>query len=124
MASTGPVTYIFKKGVTYRGQLIAKNSGEKHRPIRLTVDPEWGKGEAVLLGSMQVDKKWEKYTEEGILQFPESSTGKIWFVDLDIDFEPNLLWAIIDEEICRIPVAREPDWKVFNQDTTPHEPYA
>ena len=46
-------TYVFKQGVTYRGALAQQNvAGENDQPIRLTVDPNWGKGEAVIAGSM------------------------------------------------------------------------
>ena len=38
--STGINTYVFKKGVFYRGQLVAEESGEAENPICLTVDPE------------------------------------------------------------------------------------
>ena len=50
------------------------------------------------------------------MPFPESSSGKIWYIDLNIDFEPKLLWAIDNEKIVRIPIAREPDWKATHPD--------
>ena len=50
----GVHTYVFKRGVTYRGRLIADESGRPGEPIRLTSDPEWGTGEAVLSGAEPV----------------------------------------------------------------------
>jgi len=115
-ATKGVHTYVFKKGVTYRGQLIANESGEMNNPIRLTVDPNWGKGEAEIAGSMKVSNNWKKYKEKNGLPFPKSSSGKIWYIDLDIDFDPKSLWAFDNKEIIRIPVAREPDWSITNPD--------
>ena len=51
---TGIQTYVFKGGVTYRGQLIAQESGVPGDPIRLTRDPAWGVGEAVISGAEAV----------------------------------------------------------------------
>src|SRR4051812_3351140 len=47
-------TYVFKRGVSYRGHLVVKSAGEPAQPIRLTSDPGWGSGEAVLCGSERV----------------------------------------------------------------------
>jgi hypothetical protein len=46
----GIFTYVFKRGVVYRGVLNAKESGEPNNPIRLTSDPNWGDGEACIVG--------------------------------------------------------------------------
>src|SRR5690606_5487766 len=51
---TGPRTYVFKRGVTYRGRLIAREGGTAETPIILTSSPDWGEGEAVLAGSERV----------------------------------------------------------------------
>src|SRR3954468_16794935 len=50
-------TYVFKRGVAYRGRLVVKKSGHEEEPIRLTSDPGWGTGEAILCGSEMV-KNW------------------------------------------------------------------
>src|SRR5262245_43301610 len=48
-ASTrGVHTYVFKRGIAYRGRLVVKDAGRPRQPIRLTSDPAWGSGEAVL----------------------------------------------------------------------------
>ncbi|MHC4533156.1 MAG: hypothetical protein ACYS6K_04315 [Planctomycetota bacterium] len=46
----GVHTYVFKGGVYYRGTMNALESGKKRNPIRLTSDPAWGTGEAVVSG--------------------------------------------------------------------------
>jgi hypothetical protein len=38
----GVHTYIFKRGVIYRGRLVVKDTGQPVQPIRLTSDPAWG----------------------------------------------------------------------------------
>ena len=114
-ASTqGIHTYVFKRGVIYRGMLTADESGEPGNPIRLTSDPTWGSGEAVVAGSMRVDGTWTPYSESDDMPFPESSRDKIWAIDLDIDFIPRLAWLVEGNAITRIPVAREPDWEITN----------
>jgi hypothetical protein len=50
----GVDTYVFKRGVVYRGELVARESGRPGDPIRLTSDPAWGEGEAVIVGSEHV----------------------------------------------------------------------
>lgn len=113
-SSKGIHTYVFKKGVTYRGQLISDESGKKNNPIRLTVDPDWGQGEATIVGSEVASSSWKRYKEENGLPFPKSSEGKIWFVDLEKKFKPKLLWVVNGDKITRIPIAREPDWTPTN----------
>src|SRR4051795_1828913 len=51
---SGVHTYVFKRGVVYRGRLTVKDAGRSGEPIRLTSDPAWGEGEAVLSGSERV----------------------------------------------------------------------
>ncbi|MEM6458829.1 MAG: LamG domain-containing protein [Planctomycetota bacterium] len=60
---TGIDTYVFKRGVAYRGKMRVLEQGRAGRPIRLTSDPDWGgaDGEAVILGSEQV-RGWEPLT--------------------------------------------------------------
>jgi hypothetical protein len=59
-AGSGIQTYLFKRGVVYRGVLTAKESGAAGNPIRLTSDPEWGTGEAAIYGSVMVTDGWQK----------------------------------------------------------------
>ncbi len=41
-AGAGVHTYVFKRGVIYRGQLVVKDARQDGQPIRLTSDPAWG----------------------------------------------------------------------------------
>ncbi len=101
----GIQTYIFKRGVIYRGHLIGIESGTEENPIRLTSDPSWGTGEAMIYGSERVSG-WKKGAElKGI---PEGD--KVWYADLD--FLPRSLWEVNDDKIERVPLARVPHWKV------------
>ncbi len=55
---TGVKTYVFKRGVFYRGQLYARDSGTAEQPIRLTSTRDWGEGEAVFVGSVKLPDQW------------------------------------------------------------------
>ena len=129
-SASGIHTYVFKRGVIYRGMLTADESGVAGNPIRLTSDPTWGSGEAVLAGSMRVDGTWTPYSESDGMPFPEETRDRIWAIDLDIDFTPRLAW-LVDKAlpppsqpspkgrrsggaITPIHVAREPDWEITN----------
>ncbi|MFP4581487.1 MAG: LamG-like jellyroll fold domain-containing protein [Candidatus Sumerlaeia bacterium] len=78
--SKGAITYVFKGGVVYRGQLSASESGKEEEPVRLTSDPSWGKGKAMIWGSEQLPSKWVKATT---VKHPERlpEVGKVWALD-------------------------------------------
>ncbi len=79
--ASGPITYVFKRGVVYRGQLYADESGEQGNPIRLTSDPDWGTGEARFMGSTRLPREWlPAATVEHPDRLPEP--GKVWALDL------------------------------------------
>lgn len=111
----GVHTYVFKRGVTYRGALAANESGKPGDPIRLTSDPSWGKGEAVLAGSQKVGR-WTKGAAHPDIPQPEG----VWAADLD--FAPRAVW-IVDKAgaATRVPLARTPNWKVSNPDDVKSE---
>ena len=111
----GPITYVFKRGVVYRGRLIVKDAGQTGEPIRLTSNPAWGNGEAVLCGSEQA-ALWHKGADHKDIPEPE----KVWWADLD--FAPRSVWSVsADGKITRIPLARTPNWKVSNPDDVKSE---
>ncbi len=85
-SATGVDTYVFKRGVVYRGEMLVRHSGKPGRPIRLTSDPAWGEGEASIVGSEQVTG-WRRGAHP---KMPEAE--KIWHVDLD--FAPRNVWMI------------------------------
>lgn len=115
-ASThGVHTYVFKRGVVYRGRLVVKDPGQPEQPIRLTSDPAWGNGEAVLCGSDRVIGWTKGPVREDI---PERE--KVWWADLT--FAPRSIWSVArDGGITRIPLARTPNWKVSNPDDVKSE---
>jgi len=82
-ATRGAKTYVFKRGVFYRGQLYAKDSGTEARPIRLTSSAEWGEGPAILAGSIRLPDTWKPVAESGLpipSHLPEQE--KVWVLDL------------------------------------------
>ncbi|MFC1806172.1 right-handed parallel beta-helix repeat-containing protein, partial [Planctomycetota bacterium] len=112
-AATGlAATFVFKRGTVYRGALYvpAGAKGSAEEPIRLTSDPSWGKGEAVLCGSERVTG-WTKGADHPDVPDP----GKVWHVDLD--FAPRNVWMIEpDDRVVRIKLARSPNWEITNPD--------
>ena len=109
-ACTGIHTYVFRRGAVYRGSLTVTEPGEPGNPIRLTSDPAWGDGEAVICGSETVSG-WKKGADHK--DIPESE--KVWYADLD--FAPRCVWLVEEGgRVVRIPLARTPNWKVSNFD--------
>ncbi len=80
-ACKGVHTYVFKRGVPYRGQLSAPESGKENDPVRLTSDPAWGEGEAMVWGSEKLPSKWVKASS---VKFPKrlAEPGKVWALDV------------------------------------------
>ncbi len=107
---TGIHTYVFKRGVVYRGQLLMTGSGEPDHPIRLTSDPAWGDGQAVICGSELVTG-WQRGADHP--DIPDAA--KVAFADLD--FAPRNVWLVEkDGQVVRIPLARTPNWTVSDPD--------
>ena len=97
-------TYVFKGGVIYRGQLRAKQNGRAGNPIRLTRDPAWGRGPAVLAGSERVTG-WIRGADHPKIPDPQT----VWRAA--VDFAPRSLWLVeSDGRSRRIPLARHPNW--------------
>ena len=116
-AGAGADTFIFKRGVVYRGALVGKIVGTRERPVRLTSDPSWGAGEAVISGADLVTG-WKKGTTR-----PDIPNGdKVWTAPLD--FAPRCVWAVAGNGApVRIPLARTPNWKVSDPDDVMSEWY-
>ena len=116
-------TYVFKRGVYYRGTMIALESGKKGNPIRLTSDSAWGTGEAVISGGYRITGGWKKGAENK--DIPE--TEKVWYIDLDFAprtiylVEPSGRYASKNDKITRIPLARMPNWKVSDPEDVKSE---
>jgi hypothetical protein len=114
-ACTGIHTYVFKNGVDYRGELTVRDAGRPDLPIRLTREPDWGDGPAVLCGSERVTG-WKKGAMHKDIPEPE----KVWWADLD--FAPRAVWLVRKEgDVLRIPLARTPNWKRSNRDDVKSE---
>lgn len=109
-ACSGIHTYVFKRGSTYRGTLVVQDAGRPGNPIRLTSDPDWGTGAAVLCGSDRVTG-WTRGADRDDIPAPE----KVWRAD--IDFAPRCVWTVDGTgAITRLPLARTPNWTVSNPD--------
>jgi hypothetical protein len=111
----GVHTYVFKRGTIYRGKLVATESGRPNHPIRLTSDPNWGDGEAVICGSVQIADGWQRGAEHP--DIPDAD--RVWYQDLD--FLPRSLWLVKGAKVTRIPLARMPNWTVSNPEDVKQE---
>jgi hypothetical protein len=109
-------TYIFKRGVVYRGVLVAKHSGTFGDPVRLTSDPEWGTGEAAIYGSVQVTNGWQKADATIAPNIPNPEL--VWYRSISgIDNPTKVVGEVTSEGIKRIYLARTPNYV-----NTPAEP--
>ena len=116
-------TYVFKRGVYYRGTMNSLESGTTMNPVRLTSDPAWGTGEAVISGGYRITGGWKKGAENK--DIPDA--GKTWHIDLD--FAPRTLYVVEpsgrdaskNDKIIRIPLARMPNWKVSDPEDVKSE---
>ncbi len=104
----GVDTYVFKRGVTYRGVLRGDESGKEGRPIRLTSDPDWGSGEAVLAGSVAFHDGWKRAEATSV---PEGlDPENVWVRQVPEGPRPWILWMIQGEKVRRLTLARTPNW--------------
>ncbi|MFP4579447.1 MAG: LamG domain-containing protein [Candidatus Sumerlaeia bacterium] len=93
--------YIFKGGVTYRGNIVVP-SGASAKLLR---DPEWGEGEARIYGS-EIVTQWEKGSHP---KMPQEAA--IW--KASVDYLPRNLWVVAkDGTVTRMKLARTPNWEV------------
>jgi hypothetical protein len=118
-ACAGIHTYVFKRGVIYRGELMAAESGKPGQPIRLTSDPYWGEGEACVYGSQRVTSGWKKCTPQDAPGIPMPE--KVWYNDVGTRFNPNIIrisaiWDVSGKEARRLNIARDPNWTITDPD--------
>ncbi len=115
-AGSGIQTYIFKRGVVYRGVLAAKESGAAGNPIRLTSDPDWGTGEAGIYGSVQISGGWLKANATVAPTIPNADL--VWYKDLSgIENPTKVVCEVTSSETKRVYLARSPNYV-----NTPAEP--
>ncbi len=100
-------TYVFKGGVVYRGALTRAEMAPASQPTRLTCDPEWGEGKAVISGA-EVVTGWKQGAEHP--DIPEAE--KVWVAD--IDFLSHRFWMAGDDGFTRLRLARTPNWEESN----------
>lgn len=106
-------TYVFKGGVVYRGSLKANRSGTLETPLRLTRNPTWGEGKAIISGA-EVVTGWKKADRSELLSsgIPESAADSVWVAKVNRDERPWALWTVNTEgEKERQTLARWPNWK-------------
>ncbi|MFP4381128.1 MAG: LamG-like jellyroll fold domain-containing protein [Candidatus Sumerlaeia bacterium] len=110
--ASGPATYVFKQGVAYRGAMEMKESGQPGKPIRLTRDPSWGEGPAMIYGSERATG-WKKLTAA---QAPKGMPNpeKVWYTDLP--YLTRAVWLVEGDEITRLKLARTPNWELDGSD--------
>jgi hypothetical protein len=123
-ACSGPVTYVFKGGVAYRGKLMANESGAPGNPIRLVSDPAWGAGPALIVGSSTITGGWKRCDAADAPGMP--APDKLWYIDLPGDFDTDpptarlsTLWAVRKGTAVRLNIARDPNWTI----TDPNDPF-
>ncbi|MDX2110037.1 MAG: LamG domain-containing protein [Verrucomicrobiota bacterium] len=121
-AITGTHTYVFKRGVIYRGTLVANASGTAGNPIRLTSDPSWGVGEAAIYGSERITSGWTQCGAADVVNI--NDYAKVWYKDLPFTIQDNsyggtagqvfssVVCEVLDGQINRINLARAPNWEI------------
>ncbi len=116
ISTSGIQTYIFKRGVVYRGVLTAKESGTAGNPIRLTSDPDWGAGEACIYGSVKATSGWTTANSSTAPNIP--NTDLVWYKDLSgIENPTKVVCEVSETGIKRVLLARTPNFV-----DTPKEP--
>jgi len=119
---SGVHTYVFKRGVVYRGKLVAKESGQHNNPIKLTSDPSWGRGEAGIYGSERITSGWQKCSPVTAPHIPDPTNT--WYIDLPFTLEDNpygsfktwdeiyvqIVAEVTDTGLARVNIARAPNW--------------
>ncbi len=104
---TPGTTYVFKGGVLYRGALVRDEVAPANQPTRLTCDPEWGEGKAIISGA-EVVTGWKQGANHP--DIPEAE--KVWVTD--IDFLSHRFWMAGEDGFTRLHLARTPNWKESN----------
>ncbi|MFH0756742.1 MAG: LamG-like jellyroll fold domain-containing protein [Bacteroidota bacterium] len=108
LSCTGIHTYVFKRGVVYRGVLTARSSGTLLEPIRLTSDPSWGSGEACFYGSRRLTGGWTRAGASVAPHIPEPE--KVWYMDIDLP-ETKMVCELEGDQIRPLHVARSPNYR-------------
>ncbi len=137
-AASGIHTYVFKRGVHYRifsangeeAVLRADDSGAPGNPIRLTSDPEWGTGEAVIAGSRPITQRWKKASSANAPARLDTDNQAVWYVDLKLPFRPDeepgrmaeaVLYVVEDGgQTYDLHLASDVGWELANSNFAMH----
>lgn len=131
---SGVVTYVFKRGVTYRMykapgvsdrlKMTCDESGLPGDPIRLTSDPNWGTGDAIIANTMVVPSTWQQATASDVPARMDHTN--VWYVDVDgwypgdpdhpssttkMFYRSITLYKVDGEEVSDVHLARDPNWQ-------------
>ncbi len=99
-------TYVFKRGVIYRGSLTASRSGASKQPLLLCSSFDWGQGsKACLSGAEKIRQQWKKI-----------DNGNIWYCDPGTDHLIQTVWQVVDGKTFPLHIARTPNWTFSNPD--------
>ncbi|MCF8224314.1 MAG: T9SS type A sorting domain-containing protein [Bacteroidales bacterium] len=112
-ACSGIHTYVFKRGVVYRGVLDAKDSGTPLEPVRLTSDPSWGTGQAYFLGSVRIESGWIQADAATASNMPEPE--KVWYTDVSLP-ETKMVCELDGDTFRQLHVARSPNYQWTEDD--------
>ncbi len=105
----GVDTFVFKRGVVYRGVIEVGRSGTFERTVQFTSEPGWGEGEAVLCGAEVLAGPWHKTTPGEApehLRLPQN----VWAMPLGGLGAIYGVWEIREGEIHPFVLARTPNW--------------
>jgi hypothetical protein len=108
-------TYVFKRGVTYRGEITLASAQD----LTFCSLPTWGTGEAVLSGAELFAGSWTQSARTGDIATAPASAN-IWQATLPTGFRPYLVWRETPSGPVRQKVARHPNW----HPTDPRDPHA
>lgn len=114
LASTGIHTYVFKRGVIYRGYLNAKESGENGNPIKLTSDPSWGTGEACIYGSVRITGGWAQANASAAPGVPNPEL--VYYQTISNLGETKCVYEVDGDNFSRVRVARSPNYRDTGSD--------
>lgn len=114
LACSGVHTYVFKRGVIYRGYLNAKESGESGNPIKLTSDPAWGSGEACIYGSVRVTGGWTQANSTVAPTIPNPEL--VYYQDITGLGQTKCIYELDGSNFGRVRVARIPNFKDTGSD--------
>ncbi|MDF1571177.1 MAG: BACON domain-containing carbohydrate-binding protein [Bacteroidales bacterium] len=106
-------TYVFKRGVIYRGQLSAEDSGSPLDPVRITSDPSWGLGEACFFGSERISGTWKRASTIEAPGIPEPE--KVWYIDIALP-ETKMVCEVDGDRFRQLHVARSPNYRFTEDD--------